>query len=120
MSDNKQKQKSQVNDKFSELRNKFIKKKDSEYPLQQQSYIKEDIDRKINEFEKILETEVELSNRLDDNAEIKIQDAKTFFDTNNQQINEQFNKLNKLEEDICFIMEQNKQKQELEKIIKNW
>ena len=103
------------NDRFSELRNRFSKKKNSEYPIQKQCYIREDIDNKIKEFERILESEVELSNKLDDNAETKIKDASDFFNDNKDLIEEQFDKLCSLENDICSIMDENKQKQELDK-----
>jgi len=103
------------NDRFSELRNRFSKKKNSEYPIQKECYIKDDIDNKIKEFERILESEVELSNKLDDNAETKIQEASDFFNDNKDIIEEQFDKLCSLENDICSLMEENKQKQELDK-----
>lgn len=103
------------NDRFSELRNRFSKKKNSEYPIQKECYIKEDIDNKIKEFERILESEVELSNKLDDSAETKIQEASDFFNNNKDIIEEQFDKLCSLENDICSLMEENKQKQELDK-----
>lgn len=112
---NKTEPKNEFKSKFDNLRDKFSNKTEPEFPIQKEAYIKEDIDLSIREFERNLLTEIELSKKLDSNMEEKILDAKKFYKDNKDTIEEQFDKICKLEENLMNIKKENIERQQLDK-----
>ena len=91
---------------FSDLRKKYTLNVKSSFPIETANYDKNDVNRKIDDIKKAVEEQIALSIKLDNNVEERIEESKKFMDENEDIIENQFNTLCELEQQLYNLYEE--------------